>query len=65
MTPKIPRGWLRLRAGTVIKKGDKFWSFAFNRWRITGTPKLIVGTLFPVSPPNLHEPLIYIRKIKK
>lgn len=32
MTPKIPKGWRRLRKGVLVRKGDKIYSDVFNRW---------------------------------
>ena len=31
-TPKIPRGWRRLRTGSKIKSGDRLWS-EWGYWR--------------------------------
>ena len=31
--PAIPRGWRRLRVGTIVRLGDKFWSY-FQYWRL-------------------------------
>jgi hypothetical protein len=32
-TPKIPKGWRKLRRGSVVRKGDKFSDYALtNPW---------------------------------
>lgn len=31
-TPKIPRGWRRLRSYTNVHNGDKFWDVILSQW---------------------------------
>ena len=55
---KIPKGWKKLRKGTVIVKGDKF----FN------SPKDICFSLWGLGERvgwNSGKPLVYIRKIRR
>lgn len=51
--PQIPKGWRRVRVGSLRKHGDKFWSN--GQWHTT-----TMGG-FPQCWPNFT----YIRKIKK
>jgi hypothetical protein len=32
MNRKIPKGWHKLKNGTIIRTGDKFLSVGRNRW---------------------------------
>lgn len=51
---KIPKGWKRLRKGTVLKPGDKF--SAGSNWLVTGEEGRIVGVTASEK--------FYIRKTK-
>lgn len=53
MKIKIPRGWRRLRAGTLVKDGDEF--NLENDWWL---PTTLYNRKVPAS-------LTYIRRIKK
>lgn len=54
-TIHIPKGWRKLRAGTIIKPGDRFASLAESEWRVTSAQGFLVGQLCD----------LYIRRIKK
>lgn len=32
MKPKIPKGWRKLRAGEIIRPGDRYWSWGNGPW---------------------------------
>lgn len=54
-TPKIPKGWHKLRKGTVIKQGDKVLSGRY--WYLTGAQGSEVERHWFTQGP-------YIRRIK-
>jgi hypothetical protein len=35
-TPKIPKGWRKLRAGTIIMNGDMYFGVCSWQWRDAG-----------------------------
>jgi len=49
--PTIPRGWRRLRVGSIVRVADKYWSCCFRRfcelhiimgrWRVSHTQLII------------------------
>lgn len=51
---KVPKGWYRLRKGTVIKRGDKYWDLGI--WFKTLCQGYIVGDI------ELTGEGIYIRR---
>ena len=53
-TPKIPRGWRRLRKNELIQCGDKFLAYA-GIWRPTHAL---------ASTPRFRPAMIYIRRVK-
>lgn len=55
--PAIPRGWHRLRLGTIIRLGDYFW--CVNQWDVSWCPGYVIG-----DPETLDrgEPMKYIRR---
>jgi hypothetical protein len=53
--PTIPRGWRRLRTGTVIKKGDQYWGGQNFGWCLSGAYMLPVSSDYD----------IYIRRTTK
>lgn len=53
-TPKIPKGWRKLRRGTRIQKGDRYYNG--RRWlKVAASIGYLVGMLS----------FAYIRRIKK
>jgi len=32
MKIKIPKGWRKLRQKTILRIGDKYWSFLYSSW---------------------------------
>lgn len=60
MKTKIPKGWGKLRKGTMIEKGDMFLS-GNGTWR-----KAYFSGVDKVGWDEKHPPMIkYFRKIKK
>lgn len=50
---KILKGWKKLRRGSVIKRGDRFWSIFYQEWMLT-----------QAQGEHVQSHNVYIRKVK-
>ncbi len=55
-TPKIPKGWRKVRRLSTIKEGDRYWSLTIKSWH----PTLCAGCRT-----RFFGGLTYIRRIQK